>query len=327
MGLRGRSAERDIGLGLLGGAFAVAFLFGTLRVTGNALFAGWSPETFTQPVARTVSVLLLWLISFIVVAFMEELVFRGYILHNLAGRFGLGVGISVQALLFGLIHAVNVFGPINDAVASNQLQGWQALWDNDQVRGYISDYLQAAPNLVLIAIFFSLCYLKTGSLWFPIGFHAAWNFFLGCIFSFPVSGLDIPKLLDIQVSTSSLLTGGSFGPEGSLLLTPIIVAMIYVMLRQQDHPQATLDLKLSMPPLRPGPVSDGGDETDSVGGAQFPPRVQNAFRGYGRRTVIRIFRLQSAAAPVARTDDPVRPGRDGRGAFGGYAALAGIDGN
>ena len=307
LGLRGRHAERDLGLGLIGGCAAVSFLFGTLWITGNANVGGWSAETFTQPAARTVSILALWLLSFVIVGFMEELVFRGYILHNLAGRFGLGAAISIQALLFGVIHAANIFGPMNDVLTSEQITTWQAAWNNDQIRGLISDYLQAAPNLVLIAIFFALCYLKTGSLWFPIGFHAAWNFFLGCIFSFPVSGLDIPKLLDTEVSTGSLLTGGSFGPEGSLLLTPIIVAMIYVMLRQLDHPQATLDLKLSLPPL--GATAFGDPEMPSRKpipweGRDFRPGFKTRF---GATAEEQLFGYSGFSMPQSKLTEQISP--------------------
>lgn len=60
-------------------------------------------------------------------------------------------------------------------------------------------------------------YIATRSLWLPIGVHFGWNFAAAGIFSTEVSGNNTPQgLLDTTTSGPALITGGDFGPEGSL---------------------------------------------------------------------------------------------------------------
>jgi hypothetical protein len=106
----------------------------------------------------------------------------------------------------------------------------------------LMDTRVAMLNITLIGVFFALSYIKTGSLWFPIGFHAAWNFFLGCIWSMPVSGVGTFRVLDVSISSNALLTGGDFGAEGSILLTPLLLVLLWVVWQEADHPQALADL-------------------------------------------------------------------------------------
>lgn len=80
-------------------------------------------------------------------------------------------------------------------------------------------------NVSLASIFFSLCYLRTNSLWLPIAAHAAWNVTVARIVGMPVSGIDFGEtLLHTNSITPSIVTGGSFGPEGGLVATIALVA-------------------------------------------------------------------------------------------------------
>jgi len=237
LGLRRPHAWRDGAAGLACGAAAIAMLFGVLLAAGFLQLGAstgsiWSSESITQGASGIVSQLALWMLVFAAVGFVEELLFRGYLFHNLTAWFGAAGAMWVQAVLFALVHLPNTSSAESTAGASPLYDG-----------------LRAIPSLVLIAIFFTLSYRKTGSLWFPIGFHVAWNYCLGCIFSLPVSGIPTPRLLDVSVSGSPVFTGGAFGPEASLLLPPIIGAMCYLLWRQPDHPQATLDLALLRTPV------------------------------------------------------------------------------
>ena len=63
------------------------------------------------------------------------------------------------------------------------------------------------------------------------------------MFSLPVSGLPIFKLLDVTVSANTPLSGGAFGPEASVLLTPILLALVFAASRANNHPQASADLQ------------------------------------------------------------------------------------
>ena len=71
----------------------------------------------------------------------------------------------------------------------------------------------------------AVAYLKTRGLWLPIGLHWAWNFMMGPVGSLPVSGFHIgPGLAVAETSGPDWLSGGAYGPEGSVILTAVCVA-------------------------------------------------------------------------------------------------------
>jgi hypothetical protein len=78
----------------------------------------------------------------------------------------------------------------------------------------------SAAGIFLAGLFLAYGYLTTKQLWLPIGLHIGWNFFEGVVFGFPVSGLDIYRLMRTTISGPDLWTGGAFGPEAGLVLLP-----------------------------------------------------------------------------------------------------------
>jgi membrane protease YdiL (CAAX protease family) len=143
----------------------------------------------------------LWVafVSYAGIAFTEEILFRGYLLLNLAeGLRGacpkpalhLSLSTLLTSLLFGLSHAGNP----NATLSSTLL-------------------------LCCLGVFFALGRVLTGELAIPIGLHLAWNFFQGNVFGFTVSGWanDTGSLLQITQGGPVWITGGAFGPEAGLL--------------------------------------------------------------------------------------------------------------
>ncbi len=121
----------------------------------------------------------------------EEFSFRGYAFQRLVSSFGRIGAIVVFSVLFGLAH-----------------------WGNPN-----SSPL-AVANTILAGLLLAVAYLKTRGLWLPIGLHWAWNYFLGPVFSLPVSGVRIGHpLFSVQTSGPQWLSGGNYGPEGSIVLT------------------------------------------------------------------------------------------------------------
>jgi membrane protease YdiL (CAAX protease family) len=121
----------------------------------------------------------------------EELLFRLILFRLIEEALGTTMAALISALLFGLAHAMNPGGSAGNAL-----------------------YLAVGMGTLL-----AFAYAATRNVWFPIGLHFGWNFAEGFLFGLPNSGqLDPVRILRTTVSGPAILTGGAFGPEGSLLL-------------------------------------------------------------------------------------------------------------
>jgi hypothetical protein len=145
---------------------------------------------------------LLWAIAFGAVGLWEEFFFRGYALATLADGIGFWPAASVMSAIFGAIHL------------GNHGEGWTGV-----------------PQIFLISMFFCLTLRRTGSLWFAVGLHAAWDFGETFIFSSPDSGTyAVGTLLRSTFHGPLWLTGGAVGPEGSVIgvLAVALAMLIFV---------------------------------------------------------------------------------------------------
>jgi hypothetical protein len=125
----------------------------------------------------------------------EELIFRGYPFQRLVESLGPAGAVAVSSACFGLAHL------------GNSHHTWIS-----------------TINTMLVGIPLSIAYLRTRSLWMPVGMHFTWNYVQGFVFGLPVSGFAFPTtLLNAQVHGGDWLTGSAYGPEGGLLCT--IVAL------------------------------------------------------------------------------------------------------
>ena len=140
---------------------------------------------------------------FIVQSAFEELVCRSFLLSTVAHRFNILIGLVVSSIFFGLMH-----------------------WSNDHMSILI------IINLVLAGFFLGMMYLRYRSIWAATGLHAGWNFLQGSFFGFEVSGVDVYSVIDSEEVGPDILTGGSFGFEGSILATFIMMAVMVVIWRE-----------------------------------------------------------------------------------------------
>jgi len=138
----------------------------------------------------------------LIVAFYEEMVFRGYILNNLMESFNKWIALIISAILFTLFHI-----------------------DNPSIN--------AIPfvNIFLAGILLGINYVYTRNLWFAILFHFGWNFFQGPVLGYKISGFNLPTLLQTELKGDLLLTGGDFGFEGSIFSTGLIIIAILLLYR------------------------------------------------------------------------------------------------
>ncbi len=179
-------AARDLGVGLVlglgfvGSIVALLAVLGYYRPTGVDLAPG----------------VLYGLALGLGAAFVEEPAYRGIMLGGLTPRIGVVAATALSSVVFGLAHLVSAGG-----AGADELVG---------ILGIV----------VSSSLVFAGAYYLTGRLWLGIGIHLAWNFAMQGIFGLTVSGL--PRMEGLvqhePVSGPRLLTGGAFGPEGSILL-------------------------------------------------------------------------------------------------------------
>jgi len=62
-----------------------------------------------------------------------------------------------------------------------------------------------------------------------MGMHIGWNFFQGPVFGFGASGHQKPSLLELNITGPDYLSGGAFGPEGSVLIIPVLIPALLSM--------------------------------------------------------------------------------------------------
>jgi hypothetical protein len=137
---------------------------------------------------------------FILVAILEEVLFRGYILKNLMLSFNKYIALIVSSILFSLMHGAN------PNISMFSLLG-----------------------LFLAGMALGATYIYTRNLWYPIAFHFSWNFFQS-LFGFNVSGQDIYSIIEFTIPENNKINGGLFGFEGSIfsLITEFLLVILII---------------------------------------------------------------------------------------------------
>ncbi len=138
---------------------------------------------------------------FLLTGIFEESLLRGYLQYTLTRGIGFWWAAIVLSITFGSIHSTN---------------------PGESPVGLFS---AAAIGLV-----FCLSLWYTGSLWWAIGFHAAWDWGETYFYGTSDSGMAAQGHLFSEHPTGALLwTGGATGPEGSLLIVPLILVIALLM--------------------------------------------------------------------------------------------------
>jgi membrane protease YdiL (CAAX protease family) len=154
------------------------------------LLGGFSYGTLALTGAALLKYASVWALGFLLVGFAEEYVFRGYAQFTLATGMGFWPAAILLSAAFGAVHLFNAG------------EGWVG-----------------ALSVMIFALFACFTLRRTGNLWFAIGFHAAGDYAESFLYSVPDSGNLIPgHLLHSSIHGSKWLTGGSIGPEGSVLV-------------------------------------------------------------------------------------------------------------
>jgi len=198
--------------GLVWGFFAECATMFTLYLTGNVTVNG-----FDLTGSAAVRYALLWLAAFVMVGFFEEFLFRGYPQFTLSTGIGFWPAALILSGLFWLGHM------------GNPGETW--------VGGFAT---------ALAALLFCVSLRVTGNLWFAIGMHAAWDWAETYFFGVADSGMPANgHLLNTTLSGSKWMTGGTVGPEGSiveLVIVSAVIGLLFLRFRRREPQRLTAPL-------------------------------------------------------------------------------------
>lgn len=220
-----------VGLGAISLLVFILLKSGLLIIDGRMLYG-----------ANVARYLLLWIPGFLAIGFFEEYLFRGYLQYTLSRSLsglaqflpgkpdphtaGFWVAAFIVSFGFGAVHGSN---------------------PGESPAGLLC---AGAASLVFC---FSLW--RTGSLWWAVGLHAAWDYGQSVLFGVSDSGaLFDHRLLKTHPVGDPLLSGGATGPEGSIFcLIPLLlmVGIIHLTQPRTDESYASL-----MPPIVQAPAPE-----------------------------------------------------------------------
>ena len=190
----------DTGKGLLLGVVYFGIVVGVIALLGCYRITG---AHFNAPAQIS------GFLIFLGVAVFEEIVFRGIIFRLIDERWNTAAALIVSSLIFGAAHLLNPG----------------------------ADWWSAIAIAIEAGLLLGAAYKCTGTLWFPIGIHWAWNYVQGYILGFSVSGTPVAtKLFSPIITGPDLVTGGIFGAEASLpaVGAGLLFTVILLLCRRRD---------------------------------------------------------------------------------------------
>jgi membrane protease YdiL (CAAX protease family) len=205
------------GFGLQCAAILLLMAFGVCHISG-----------FAENAANALKYGALWAVAFILVGIAEEFSFRGYSQFTLTTGMGFWPAAILLSAAFALLHL------------NNKGETWMG-----------------AVGVFFAAMILVLPLQRTGALWFSIGLHAGFDWTETYFFGVADSGMQAHGyLLNTSFSGSKWLTGGTVGPEASVV-TLALLALTFVLLHirfpnvQYPRPGA-----LHAPPPPPPPAPE-----------------------------------------------------------------------
>jgi len=208
-----RRSWASVGLGLSKGSgrnyvlgFGLGLLMAASVVYAVRLLGGYAIEAEVHLKLRDLAPITILMFAFMLQSGVEELIFRGWMLGRIAARYGLWAGVIGNSVLFTLMH-----------------------FDGDVSALGVSGTLLFAAATLLFSVFLSFLVIKEKSVWGAAAWHAAWNWMFITWFGLPTTGIElnlVPLVSDLMPTPEAAvwLTGGTDGPEGSIL-TPIVLAL------------------------------------------------------------------------------------------------------
>lgn len=190
---------------VLGVWLAAVAAFGHVRFGGLAggFLAGAGPF---EGAGGGAVVLILLLFGFLIQGGVEEWVFRGYVFRALRERWSWASAAGASSVAFSVLHGLNP-----------------------------SVSLPGLVNTFLLGLVLAAVVELGGSLLAPAVLHGWWNFAMASLLSVPVSGVKVYHLLDLELTGPEAVTGGGYGPEGSWVLTAVLVPVLAALAMRVDR--------------------------------------------------------------------------------------------
>lgn len=187
------------GIFLISLLVAILWKSGLLAIEGRLIFGA---EIFRYGA--------LWLLAFFLVGVFEESLTRGYLLFTLTRGFA-----GFYQWAFKTRHSAT-------------MGFWTAVFILSIIfyLGHTSNPGESPVGLLSVFIagfFFSFSVWRTGSLWWAIGMHAAWDWGQSFLFGVADSGIMVQHhLLGTHPMGRPVLSGGTTGPEGSIFILGVL---------------------------------------------------------------------------------------------------------
>lgn len=139
-----------------------------------------------------IGIIIILIILVLMQGFLEEIVFRGYLMTRLAAKKGKWIAIILSSLFYLVFRMSNPTTSKLDLI-----------------------------NIFLISIVMSLLYWYFDNVLIIAIFHAFWNCISGVIFGFNISGIRVSdSIFNVEaISDKQILIGGSYGIEGTIITT------------------------------------------------------------------------------------------------------------
>jgi membrane protease YdiL (CAAX protease family) len=185
---------------LLGLLVGFGMLSATVALMAAAGAVGFDDSTAQQRGVAALGSAFLFLLGMVVQGGSEEALIRGWLLQTTGARHRPIIGVIVANSVFVAFH-----GSINPMVLI---------------------------NLVLFSLFVTFYCLKEGSIWGVCGWHGAWNWSQGYFYGLNITGHEQAggTVVDLKAAGPTIVSGGSFGPEASIMCTLVLAIGVAVVI-------------------------------------------------------------------------------------------------
>jgi membrane protease YdiL (CAAX protease family) len=181
-----------------------AWGFGAVAMTVGAIaaFGGYRIDGLALHGTTLLGYAVAWLIAMFLLGMAEEATFRATGMFTLGEAIGLWPAAVVTTLIFSLLH---YFLKPNETIAD-------------------------AMSVGLLGLFMAFTIIRTGSIWWAVGFHALFDYAALVLFGSPNTGNAGGKPLDTRLLAGNFhgaewLSGGRTGLEASWLIFPVIAIL------------------------------------------------------------------------------------------------------